>query len=1053
MAFSFATATLASAAATDGAARVDKPAAVVNRTSGGDTFHGTVHGAAETAALDMERGAGTGRMAARASNPRSGDSVVSEAVSLLAEQSSIALDAAVPRGGPGKRRRATRKSDVPAYLRADFPTTKWLFAPTEHDLRLNASQMLAELEEGNIRRVARRPDRSGRRRPRRKPKGRAPAEASARSPGHPASLRSVVDDLLGTGPPRAAAEAPPPPAAGARGAGAAAAPAPAAELADDATAATLITARASYDDFSALPEDSTFEGSLAERSAIARADGVAGDRDDQNLDLATLGSDAASSVRPLYEGANAVAAKRSLYAPTYAWCQKLIDQGCVSVVRPASPRLARETPVHRRRLAVMTSLDKNKGKPERHVYSKDERRALDRAELDRRSGTSRPNFEIIELGQIEVDSADVWTDRWLSSISRRRAEEPVSNRSTTRAPRVEDASPAQVLEKIGDVAARGDARLLEEKDDEPRPEADDMIRDAAAELGGARATLRVRGTARSAGRRSSIFEPAPADDDDDDDEGDDAFDGDGFETTHVERNKQQSWGQTRDARLQRRATLTASRISRAASVLARRDELRREQDAVLQGIINKHILKAEVEERNEVASKWLMLIANSSRILTLRSWHRDKNLRLAKSPMCQAAAIVVQRAYLDWQRRRTHALHASSLEVVNRVVANFVAWRRAVRAEERRLEAITIIQFIMRPNYQTGSKVRRAILRFRYRVLRCQRFAREFLKCRESRLSGLSRIWVHVEHVLYHQTAGTTGYQPGDRKNGVVPRPGKAVADALRVADGSAARLTGRDSFWHVPREARMRATREIYGRLRIAHRDRVDVYLSSARKMTGGVRSMTMADARKFMSSSSEILLSDFAVLADARRRPVFPVFRSAPSHMIAAIHRAYDKRRERRKILDPAYDRSLLQKVESLLVQESTLRMLVQSQGSSTYSSAASLSTKTLPAEPPAPGVGDHRAPSPTHSALRSDPSQISIAASAASAVAKPGGGRATMLAKRGAGKERESPNFKGSDLGRFPLVLADFWTSDHLAERSRSVHAFSGTRARGTPTLKRI
>lgn len=166
---------------------------------------------------------------------------------------------------------------------------------------------------------------------------------------------------------------------------------------------------------------------------------------------------------------------------------------------------------------------------------------------------------------------------------------------------------------------------------------------------------------------------------------------------------------------------------------------------------------------------------------------------------------------------------------------------------------------------------------------------------------------------------------------------------------------------------------------------------------MTGGVRSMTMADARKFMSSSSEILLSDFAVLADARRRPVFPVFRSAPSHMIAAIHRAYDKRRERRKILDPAYDRSLLQKVESLLVQESTLRMLVQSQGSSTYSSAASLSTKTLPAEPPAPGPGDHRAPSPTPSALRSDPSQISIAASAASAVAKPGGGRATMLVKR--------------------------------------------------------
>ena len=47
---------------------------------------------------------------------------------------------------------------------------------------------------------------------------------------------------------------------------------------------------------------------------------------------------------------------------------------------------------------------------------------------------------------------------------------------------------------------------------------------------------------------------------------------------------------------------------------------------------------------------------------------------------------------------------------------------------------------------------------------------------------------------------------------------------------------------------------------------------------------------------------------------------------------------------------------------------------------------------------------------------------------------------------------PNFKGSSLGRFPLVLADFWTSDHLSGRSRSLDAFVGTRARGTLTLKR-
>jgi len=77
------------------------------------------------------------------------------------------------------------------------------------------------------------------------------------------------------------------------------------------------------------------------------------------------------------------------------------------------------------------------------------------------------------------------------------------------------------------------------------------------------------------------------------------------------------------------------------------------------------------------------------------------------------------------------------------------------------------------------------------------------------------------------------------------------------------------------------------------------------------------------------------------------------------------------------------------------------------------------------------------------------------------KQGGGSLTIVALMGdegarvpdgAGQECEIPNFKGSSLGRFPLVSADFWTSDHLSERSRSVDAFPGTRARGTLTLKR-
>ena len=50
------------------------------------------------------------------------------------------------------------------------------------------------------------------------------------------------------------------------------------------------------------------------------------------------------------------------------------------------------------------------------------------------------------------------------------------------------------------------------------------------------------------------------------------------------------------------------------------------------------------------------------------------------------------------------------------------------------------------------------------------------------------------------------------------------------------------------------------------------------------------------------------------------------------------------------------------------------------------------------------------------------------------------ATAAFEDRAGKGCEIPNFKGSYLGRFPLVLADFGTSDHLSERSRSMNVVS-------------
>lgn len=75
-----------------------------------------------------------------------------------------------------------------------------------------------------------------------------------------------------------------------------------------------------------------------------------------------------------------------------------------------------------------------------------------RAAFDRRSGRSRPRFEPLELGGIEVDPARFRTSRRLSSSARRSAQTSVSKRSngTARQSGRRFERPAQV--ERGDVA-------------------------------------------------------------------------------------------------------------------------------------------------------------------------------------------------------------------------------------------------------------------------------------------------------------------------------------------------------------------------------------------------------------------------------------------------------------------------------------------------------------------------------------------------------------------------------------------------------------------------
>ena len=62
---------------------------------------------------------------------------------------------------------------------------------------------------------------------------------------------------------------------------------------------------------------------------------------------------------------------------------------------------------------------------------RDDPRGLACAECNRWFGWSRPNSRLLELGHVDVDSAEFWTNRWLSSSARSTAEEHSSTLSRT----------------------------------------------------------------------------------------------------------------------------------------------------------------------------------------------------------------------------------------------------------------------------------------------------------------------------------------------------------------------------------------------------------------------------------------------------------------------------------------------------------------------------------------------------------------------------------------------------------------------------------------------
>ncbi|KAH8071956.1 hypothetical protein JL721_3860 [Aureococcus anophagefferens] len=184
------------------------------------------------------------------------------------------------------------------------------------------------------------------------------------------------------------------------------------------------------------------------RYQIGRDDGGGGDGDDDAapapppLPLAApLAARAAAALGAAGAGPAAERAQRRVVARRVAAAERrrprvvlrrraAAEAASRRSTRPAAPRAAAARPGRAARARAPEDGRAGGGRaPQGAGPRRDVRRCV---EINRWFGTSRPNFEILELGQIEVDSADFWTKLLLLSSSRSTAEEAGPNRSITR---------------------------------------------------------------------------------------------------------------------------------------------------------------------------------------------------------------------------------------------------------------------------------------------------------------------------------------------------------------------------------------------------------------------------------------------------------------------------------------------------------------------------------------------------------------------------------------------------------------------------------------------
>lgn len=284
------------------------------------------------------------------------------------------------------------------------------------------------------------------------------------------------------------------------------------------------------------------------------------------------------------------------------------------------------------------------------------------------------------------------------------------------------------------------------------------------------------------------------------------------------------------------------------------------------------------------------------------------------SPDQERAVVMLQCTYRLW---RQHKLMNPGVKLTKHIVYQEIARARAEKRRRERDEAIAIIKVCLNPLNRTGLEIRVAVRTFLDCVRRCQRTVRPYLALREIRLNVLHRIWLFLERVIFHP-ASSQLFAATRRLGGVCP---STVGPKLaQFADATKHeridRHHGQDAFWRVPNDARVKGIRRIFSELLHQHISERTEHQRQHKHRRPSKR-LDMQDVHLFITNKITIDTLQLKAKADAPKvpSPDFVVYSRAPPLILDALKHLYHKRRERRTMLDPAYDKELLRQIDAVL------------------------------------------------------------------------------------------------------------------------------------------